>query len=120
MRLPVRYKLHGEQTKYLLKKTLCRYLPPEMVFRRKRGFAVPVAGWLRGPLRSWANDLLHDDALLSRLPLEPGRVSDLFRLHVSGARNAQPLLWAVLMLLCFVARHDRGIELPAVGSRLAA
>lgn len=120
MRLPVSYKLRGTQTKYLLKKALCRYLPPELVYRRKRGFGVPVAEWLRGPLRSWANDLLHDDSIVSRLPLDRARLVRLFDLHTSGGRNAQPLLWAVLMLLCYVARHDRGVDLPIIGAARAA
>jgi asparagine synthase (glutamine-hydrolysing) len=120
MRLPIEYKLRGQQTKYLLKKNLCRYLPPEMVYRRKRGFGVPVAQWLRGPLRSWARQMLHDDPIVSSLPLDRNEITRLFDLHVSGARNAQPLLWAVLMLLCFVARHDRGLQLPPVESRKAA
>jgi asparagine synthase (glutamine-hydrolysing) len=120
MRLPVSYKLRGRQTKYLLRKTLCRYLPAELVFQRKRGFGVPVAEWLRGPLRAWANDLLHDPALLSRLPLQRDRLTHLLDLHMSGARNAHPLLWAVLMLLCFVAYHDRGSDLPAIKAGKAA
>jgi asparagine synthase (glutamine-hydrolysing) len=120
MRLPVSYKLRGRQTKYLLKKALCRYLPPEFVYRRKRGFGVPVAEWLRGPLRSWANELLHDDSIVSRLPLERQRLTQLFELHTSGARDAHPLLWAVLMLLSFVARHERGVDLPAIDARRAA
>ena len=120
MRLPVEYKVRGAQTKYLLKKALCRYLPPDQVYRRKRGFAVPVAEWLRGPLRKWALDLLHDTSLTSRLPLEHERIRELFDLHVSGARNAHPLLWAVLMLLCYVARHERNAELPDFGTHKAA
>jgi asparagine synthase (glutamine-hydrolysing) len=120
MRLPVSHKLRGRQTKYLLKKVLCRYLPPALVYRRKRGFGVPVAEWLRGPLRSWARELLNDQATVSRLPLDRARLVQLFELHVSGARNAQPLLWAVLMLLCFVARHDRGGSIPLVAAKEAA
>ena len=120
MRLPVAYKLRGQHTKYLLKKALCRYLPAEQVYRKKRGFGVPTAEWLRGPLRSWANDLLHDESILSRLPLERDRLTKLFALHTSGARDAHPLLWAVLMLLCFVARHDRNVDLPSIPTRKAA
>jgi hypothetical protein len=41
-------------------------------------------------------------------------------LHMSGRRDAHPILWAVLMLLCFMARHDRGIELPPSEVRHAA
>jgi asparagine synthase (glutamine-hydrolysing) len=120
MRLPVHYKLRGRQTKYLLKKALCRYLPPEQVYRRKRGFGVPIAEWLRGPLRSWADDLLHDESIVSRLPLDRDRLIQLFKMHTSGARNAHPLLWAVLMLLCYVARHDRNLDLPSLPKKKAA
>jgi asparagine synthase (glutamine-hydrolysing) len=120
MRLPVEFKLRGRHTKYLLKKALCRYLPPSFVYRPKRGFGVPVAQWLRGPLRSWAENLLYDDSLVSRLPLEKARLRELFRLHTSGARDAHPLLWAALMLLCYVARHERGTSLPPVASQRAA
>jgi asparagine synthase (glutamine-hydrolysing) len=120
MRLPVQYKIRGRETKYLLKKALCRYLPPELVYRPKWGFGVPVARWLRGPLRSWAEDLIHDSSVMSRLPLERSRIEELFKLHVSGRRDAHPVLWATLMLLCYVARHDRGMELPTFPARQAA
>jgi hypothetical protein len=41
-------------------------------------------------------------------------------MHVSGKRDAHPVLWATLMLLCYVARHDRGMELPTLPLRRAA
>jgi asparagine synthase (glutamine-hydrolysing) len=103
-----------------LKKALCRYLPKDLVHRPKRGFGVPVAQWLRGPLRSWAEELLYDDTLLARVPLDKGRLRELFKLHNSGARDAHPLLWAALMLLCYVARHDRGTSLPPIMTQRAA
>ena len=120
MRLPMSYKIRHGQTKYLLKKALCRHLPTDLVYRPKQGFGVPVAQWLRGPLRTWTYDLLHDESLLSRLPLERTRVRALADLHMSGERDAHPLLWATLMLLCFVARHDIGMELPATEFKHAA
>jgi asparagine synthase (glutamine-hydrolysing) len=120
MRLPVDFKIRGGQTKYLLKKALGRYLPPHLVYRPKRGFGVPVGQWLRGPLRSWAEELLNDDTLLSRLPLNRLRLRKLFKLHTSGARDAHPLLWAALMLVCYIARHDRGVDLPSIVTRRAA
>jgi asparagine synthase (glutamine-hydrolysing) len=120
MRLPADFKLRGRHTKYLLKKALCRYLPAELVHRPKKGFGVPVAQWLRGPLRSWAEQLLYDDSLVSRVPLEKERMRELFKLHTSGARDAHPLLWATLMLLCYVARHERGSDLPPAITQRAA
>ena len=120
MRLPVAFKLRRGQTKYLLKKALCRYLPPQLVYRPKKGFGVPVGQWLRGPLRAWAEELIHDSSLVARLPLDAKRLRELFALHASGARDAHPLLWATLMLLCYVAKHECGISLPPVITRRAA
>jgi asparagine synthase (glutamine-hydrolysing) len=120
MRLPVQYKLARGETKAILKKALCRYLPAAYVYRPKRGFSVPVAQWLRGPLRTWAEELIYDQSIMSRLPLRADRVRELFQLHVSGARDAHPLLWATLMLLCYVARHERGTAMPPLVTRHAA
>jgi asparagine synthase (glutamine-hydrolysing) len=114
MRLPVELKIRGSTTKYLLKQLLCRNLPDEFVHRPKRGFSVPVATWLRGPLREWATQLLHDRELVERASLEPVRVQSLLNLHLDGSRDAHPLLWGILMLLCFIAHHDRGHTLPSV------
>ncbi len=120
LRLPLRYKIREGQTKYLLKKVLCRHLPRELVYRPKKGFGVPSAQWLRGPLKNWALELINDQSVMSRLPLEKARVLELFRLHNSGSRDAQPLLWSVLMLLCFVSCHINGQGIPDVTRRRAA
>ena len=120
MRLPASYKIRNGQTKYLLKKALSRHLPADIVNAPKRGFGVPVAQWLRGPLRSWALAILNDESLVSRLPLDQKRLLALAEVHMSGRRDAHPILWAVLMLLCFIARHDRGMEAPSIETRRAA
>jgi len=120
MRLPVQYKIRNGQSKYLLKKALSRYLPAHLVYQPKRGFGVPIAQWLRKPLRGWCEDLIHDPKVMARLPLESGQIRKLFQLHVEGKRAAHPLLWATLMLLCFVARHDRRMELPQLSVQRAA
>jgi asparagine synthase (glutamine-hydrolysing) len=120
MRLPSSYKIRGGEGKYLLKKALCRYLPRDFVYRRKRGFGVPIAQWLRGPLLTWARELMHDESVLSRVPLDRQRMRELLDLHVSGARQVHPLLWSILMLLSFVARHEAKFELPAPQWRRAA
>jgi asparagine synthase (glutamine-hydrolysing) len=120
MRLPLQFKLRGGQTKYLLKKALCRHLPAKLVYRPKQGFGMPVGQWLRGPLRTWAQEILHDESLLGRLPLERKRIRALFEMHTSGARDAHPLLWATLMLLSYIARHDCGMDLAPIVTKRAA
>ncbi len=114
MRLPLRFKIQRGVSKHLLKKLLSRYLPAELVYRPKKGFGIPVADWLRGPLKGWAHELLADSGTMNRLPLDRPRLQELLRLHCSGERDAHPLLWAVLMLACHVARHERGMSLPDV------
>jgi asparagine synthase (glutamine-hydrolysing) len=119
MRLPLRYKLRGAETKYLPKKLLSRYLPAAQVYRPKQGFGLPIAAWLRGPFRGWVNDLLHDDQLFSLVPLDRQRLQEIMRQHVSGERDAHPVLWASLMLLCYLRRHELGGEGSAVNIRPA-
>ncbi len=116
MRLPMRFKLRDGETKYLLKKVLRKYLPADCVYRPKMGFAVPLAQWLRGPLKSWARDLVHDDTLMSRVPLDKQRVRKLLRQQSDGERESHPLVWSVLMLLCFVQAHDARRVLPAMAA----
>jgi asparagine synthase (glutamine-hydrolysing) len=120
MRLPMQFKVRNGETKYLLKKVLSKYLPAECVYRPKMGFAVPLAKWLRGPLRSWAEELIHDDTLMSRLPLDKERVRELLRQHSAGDRESHPLLWSVLMLLCFVQTHGTRRALPVMAYREVA
>ena len=120
MRLPVSYKLRGFETKHILKQVLCQYLPRELVYRPKMGFSMPIARWLRGELKEWGWSLINDTALMSRLPLVKTRVVELFQEHLSGKRDRHPMLWAVLMLLCFVAHHDCRHGIPEIMQPRAA
>jgi asparagine synthase (glutamine-hydrolysing) len=63
--LPAEMRVRGRTLKYLLKRWLSRHLPPELVYRRKQGFEVPLYGWLTGPTRpgqaggrDWLRELL--------------------------------------------------------------
>jgi asparagine synthase (glutamine-hydrolysing) len=120
MRLPLRYKIRNGETKYLLKKLLSRSLPESLVYKPKRGFGVPVAAWLRGPLQQWALQLIHDRQLIDALPIDRNALLKVFGLHISRRRDAHPILWSTLMLLCFTARHIQGRDLPTLESRKAA
>jgi asparagine synthase (glutamine-hydrolysing) len=120
MRLPLQFKLRNGETKYLLKKVLSKYLPAECVYRPKMGFGVPLGQWLRGPLRNWAQEIVHDDTLMARLPLDKSRVRELFRQQAAGERESHPLVWSVLMLLCFVREHSARRVVPTVAYREVA
>lgn len=104
MRLPLRWKLRAGQSKYLLRRLAYRYVPRRILDRPKRGFGVPLADWLRGPLKSWAADRITDKRALEKIPIRQRAVLELFDLHQSKKRDAHPLLWAILILLEFVSR----------------
>ena len=79
-------------------KILYKHVPREIVERPKMGFGVPLAAWLRGPLRDWAESLLDESRLKTGALLNPHAVRALWHEHLTGRRNSAYLLWNVLML----------------------
>ena len=63
MGLPSKLKLKGLTSKYILKKAMKNWLPDEMINRPKKGFGVPIAKWVKGPLRELFGDLLSSDRI---------------------------------------------------------
>ena len=106
MRLPLKWKLHGGQNKYLLRQLAYRYIPQKILDRPKQGFEVPIDRWLRGPLKDWALERVESRELYQDGPLDQSQVRKLFELHISGRRNVHPLLWASLMYLDFAATQS--------------
>ncbi len=95
-RLPRRLSMRGGETKWLLRRVLDRYVPRKLVDRPKMGFGVPLAEWLRGPLRDWAEDLL-DPQQLGGGYLDARAVGQLWSDHIGGGRNWAYALWTILM-----------------------
>jgi asparagine synthase (glutamine-hydrolysing) len=93
--LPVHLKVRNQTGKYLLKKLAERYLPRELIYRRKMGFAIPVAEWLRGPLAPLMEDVLSDARLMEPLNGTVIRktVTEFREQHIDHSSR----LWALLM-----------------------
>ena len=96
--LPTDLKVHGFTRKYLLRKVAAELLPEPILRRRKKGFPVPMAAWLRGDAREMCHDLLSPDAVRRRGLLAPERVAGLLEEHDSGTADNAPVLWALLSL----------------------
>ncbi len=101
-RIPHAAKVVGGVGKQPLRHLLDRYVPRALVERPKRGFSVPLATWLRGPLRPWAEELLTPASIADTRLLDPVRVRRLWSQHVSELANHADVLWSVLSLLAFV------------------
>lgn len=96
-RLPFHWKLNGRVGKWILKKILYKHVPRGLVDRPKAGFSVPIASWLRGPLRHWAEDLLSEQRLANEGYFDPGPIRRVWREHLEGRSNWHYHIWDILM-----------------------
>jgi asparagine synthase (glutamine-hydrolysing) len=95
--LPADLKLHQGQGKYVFKKSLEKVLPHDVLYRKKMGFAVPIAQWFRGPLRSRLQETLLGPELLDLGIFERHWIEGLIKQHASGRKDHSAALWALLM-----------------------
>ncbi len=85
------------ESKRVLRRLVSRYVPHELIDRPKQGFEPPLADWLRGPLRDWADSLLQPDVLAADGLLRPAPVLAAWQEHCRGQRDRNGDLWPVLM-----------------------
>jgi asparagine synthase (glutamine-hydrolysing) len=100
--LPSSLKLRGGVGKLLLKKAMEPALPPEILYRPKMGFAVPLARWLRGPLKDRVREAVLGERLADTGWFERGALTNLLDEHQSGLRDHSGPLWSVLMFDAFL------------------
>lgn len=96
-RLPEGMRVRGSVGKYLLKKSLERYLPHDILYRPKQGFVTPIAEWLRGPLAD-ASRGIASGSLAQTGFFRPQAISALAEAHIAGRTDHSRTLWQLLML----------------------
>jgi asparagine synthase (glutamine-hydrolysing) len=96
-RLPGDRQRSGGKGKAVLRAILDRHVPAGLTERPKAGFAVPLAAWLRGELRDWAESLLQPARLAESGLLNPSAVRHLWESHLGGRQDHAPLLWSILV-----------------------
>jgi asparagine synthase (glutamine-hydrolysing) len=95
--LPMDLRRRDGVGKWILREVLYRHVPRSLVDRPKRGFGVPLAEWLRGPLKDWANDLLSAQSLHKDGLFEARLVRAALDDHLTGRRDRHNDLWPVLV-----------------------
>ena len=94
--LPLNMKIRDRQGKWILRELLCQHVPKSLIERPKQGFSLPIAEWLRGPFREWAEVLLERSRLESEGFFYPDPIRKAWQDHLNG-KNMHNQLWGILM-----------------------
>lgn len=107
-RIPSHLKLRGRQKRYIFKRALADFLPPQILTKPKHGFGVPVSTWMKSD-KAWSAlvaDLLHDPRTRQRGYLLPRALDDMWQQHRSSdSAYYGDMLWPVLMLELWHREH---------------
>ncbi|NWF92353.1 MAG: asparagine synthase (glutamine-hydrolyzing) [Syntrophaceae bacterium] len=105
MGLPSGLKLKGFTSKYILKKAMRKFLPHAVVERKKKGFGVPIAKWVKGPLKDLFADLLSPQRIKKEGFLNADYVATLLQDHLLNKRDNRKQLWTLLIWELWLERY---------------
>jgi asparagine synthase (glutamine-hydrolysing) len=97
-RIPPALKMSKGITKSILKQSMKRFLPDEVLYRPKMGFGVPIDHWFRHDMKEFAYDILLSESARQRGLVKESFVRTMLDEHCAGVRMHQTRLWALLML----------------------
>ena len=104
-RIPSTWQVRGGRSRWLLRRVLYRSVPESLIERPKQGFTPPIEGWIRGPLRAWAEELLSEDRLRREGWLDADRVGRAWRGFAERRPGAS--MTRIWTALCFQAWSER-------------
>lgn len=96
--IPTAIRLPGFETKHLLKRLAQRFVPREVLYRRKRGFVMPAARWLRGDLAPFVRAALDSHTFFDRGWIRPEFVRRMLAEHFNGVADWGEQIWTLLVL----------------------
>ena len=97
-RLPHKQRIKGRQGKWLLKHTMERYLPDDVLYRPKQGFVTPISDWFRGPLADEARAVAGSVTLAGSGWFDSVALKQLADAHIGGRSDHGRILWQLMML----------------------
>lgn len=107
-RLPYSMKLHKMTMKYILKKAMDPLLPKGIATRSKKGFGMPVAKWIKGPIKDMTFDLLAPDKIKREGLFNPAEITRLLGDHISGKVDNRKKLWTLIVFEKWLDRYGGG------------
>jgi len=105
--LPLRMKLRGLRSKFLLKRALRGLLPERILDRPKKGFGIPVAEWFRGPLREQLLGVLAPERIKREGFFEAAVVKRLIDDHLEGRRDNRKQLWTLFAFETWLEGYEQ-------------
>ncbi len=105
VRLPRSLRVRDGRGKHLLRRAAARWLPPDVLNKRKQGFAIPLAQWFRGPLAALAGDVFASRAFRDRGLLQPEAARRYLDGHLRGDADHGELLWLMVSLELWARRY---------------
>jgi asparagine synthase (glutamine-hydrolysing) len=112
--LPSSFKVHGFATKYILKSVFRRRIPEAILNRKKTGFPVPYARWLRTELKDWMRDLLFDRRTMNRGYFERTSIESLVSQYESSGRFSKEIFSLVALELWHRSFLEQRPELSSI------
>lgn len=98
MDIPARFKVRGDEPKYLFKKAVRGIIPDEIIDRKKMGFNAPMAEWLKGGFGRRVEKSMMSSELMKKGYFHVGYIKQLFDDHFSGKRDNSLYLWTLFNL----------------------
>ena len=94
--IPASMKLKGKNLKYMLKKVASRYLPRELIYRKKQGFSFPIGTWLRTDLKKFTNNLFEQSRFVELGYFDKTFMDQLLQEHIDGKVDHNFRLWILI------------------------
>jgi asparagine synthase (glutamine-hydrolysing) len=106
--LPESMRVRRGEGKWLMKRTMRRFLPDDILYRPKQGFVTPIAQWLRGPLAGAARAISSSAPLARSGWFDLAQIGHAAEAHIAGCSDHSRVLWQLLML-------DRSLQRLGIG-----
>jgi asparagine synthase (glutamine-hydrolysing) len=116
--IPGAMKLKNNHLKYVLKKVAARYLPDELITRKKQGFGFPLGIWMRTELRQFMQNLFAESRMIELGIFEAGYVQQLVAEHLSGHKDHNYRLWLLINLEIWYRMNFEGRGIEAMGGEI--